>query len=96
LRIHIEPSIWHRETDELVELIHERDTILNNLEEAEARYIASFRTSTPDPSIMEIEETVSPRREDSKPQISRPRALTSSAVRVVISPLCLSSHLSEG
>lgn len=62
------------ETHQLALLIEDRDEILENLEIAETRYIASFRLSTPDPSIADFE--LPPLRENKdRPYISRPRAL---------------------
>ncbi|KAH7886005.1 hypothetical protein F5I97DRAFT_1876997 [Phlebopus sp. FC_14] len=76
------------DTHNLALLIAERDEILDNLEVAEAKYISSFRLSTPDPSIADLE--LPPRAESSplekseksdRPYISRPRALTGSRSR---------------
>lgn len=68
-----------RDTQHLASLIEERDQILEQLEIAEARYIASFRLSSPEPSIAEL--PVPPEDEnDIKRQISRPRALTAAPV----------------
>ncbi|KAI5123599.1 hypothetical protein M0805_003416 [Coniferiporia weirii] len=65
------------DTGELPMLIAERDSILENLEMAEARYIASFRLTTPDPSIAEL--PMPPADEDDiRTHISRPRALAGS------------------
>lgn len=62
------------ETHRLALLIEDRDEILENLEIAEARYITSFRLSTPDPSIADFELPPIPESKD-RPYISRPRAL---------------------
>ncbi|KZS96094.1 hypothetical protein SISNIDRAFT_451774 [Sistotremastrum niveocremeum HHB9708] len=64
----------------LCDLITERDVILNHLEMAETRYIASFKLSTPDPSIMDIDQMAlihaAPETpNEGRPFISRPRAL---------------------
>ena len=61
-------------------MIHERDRILERLEIAEARYIASFRLATPDASVAELPV---PREDESgtKMRISRPKALAGYAVR---------------
>jgi hypothetical protein len=62
------------DTHHLALLIDDRDEILENLEIAETRYIASFRLSTPDPSIADFE--LPPIVENSdRPYISHPRAL---------------------
>ncbi|THH08733.1 hypothetical protein EW145_g2508 [Phellinidium pouzarii] len=64
------------DTGELSSLIAERDSILENLEIAETRYIASFRLTTPDPSVAEL--PMPPEDENSiKRHISRPKTLTS-------------------
>jgi len=57
-------------TPSLHSLIEERTQILDRLEEAETRYIASFRMTTPEPSIMG--ELPAP---EIIPHISRPRVL---------------------
>jgi hypothetical protein len=65
------------DTHGLALLIEERDEILENLEVAETRYISSFKISTPDPSIADLDIPVPPpsEEEQSRPHISRPRAL---------------------
>jgi calcium permeable stress-gated cation channel len=77
----------------LAYLIDERDEILEHLEIAETKYIASFQKSTPDPSIADYEppapEPEPELAEDSgvpngKPLISRPRPLNNSTVRVSV------------
>ncbi|KAG2120632.1 uncharacterized protein F5147DRAFT_662683 [Suillus discolor] len=71
------------DTHNLAFLIRERDEILENLEVAETRYISSFKISTPDPSIADLEilaASVS-ERTPSKPHIGRPRALVGSRNR---------------
>lgn len=64
-------------------LIHERDEILDNLEVAETRYISSFKISTPDPSIADLEVLASYESEEipPRPHIGRPRALVGSRNR---------------
>ena len=75
--------ILHRDTGELTQLIAERDQILEQLEIAEARYIASFRLSTPEPSVAEL--PIPPQDDgDIKRQISRPRALAGYTVCIFI------------
>jgi calcium permeable stress-gated cation channel len=71
-----------RETRRLAILIDERDEILNNLEMAETRYIASFRISTPDPSIATYEPPIPQvtSENDGRPVISRPKPLTGTSV----------------
>ncbi|TFK41946.1 hypothetical protein BDQ12DRAFT_645286 [Crucibulum laeve] len=61
------------DTHQLALLIDERDEILENLEAAETRYIASFRITTPDPSIADFEPPPPP--DPSRPYISRPLPL---------------------
>jgi calcium permeable stress-gated cation channel len=61
------------ETHQLALLIEDRDEILENLEIAETRYIASFRLSTPEPSLADFELPL--RVNKDRPYISRPRAL---------------------
>ncbi|KAJ6542659.1 hypothetical protein B0H19DRAFT_957413 [Mycena capillaripes] len=61
------------DTERLALLIDERDEILENLEIAEARYISSFRLTTPDPSIADFEPP-SP-KDSSRPYISHPQPL---------------------
>lgn len=67
------------DTTQLALLIDERDEILENLEVAEAKYIQSFRLSTPDPSIADFEPHLSTIAEEpgtsTRPVISRPRPL---------------------
>ncbi|KAJ7091404.1 hypothetical protein B0H15DRAFT_234366 [Mycena belliarum] len=75
------------DTHRLALLIDERDEILENLEIAEARYIASFRLTTPDPSIAEYEPP-SPAERDanaSRPYISHPQPLRNTSTRVRLS-----------
>ena len=74
-------TFYNSDTSLLAQLIEERDHILDNLEVAEARYIASFRLSTPEPSVAELPVPPDPEDENSiKRQISRPRALASYSV----------------
>ncbi|EJD04016.1 uncharacterized protein FOMMEDRAFT_106418 [Fomitiporia mediterranea MF3/22] len=62
------------DTGILPSLIQERDRILDQLEMAEARYIASFKLMTPDPSSAEL--PLPPDDENNtKLRISRPKAL---------------------
>jgi hypothetical protein len=61
------------DTQHLALLIDERDAILENLEIAETRYIASFRVTTPDPSIADFQ--IPPPPDTSRPYISRPLPL---------------------
>ncbi|THV01445.1 hypothetical protein K435DRAFT_750308 [Dendrothele bispora CBS 962.96] len=61
------------DTHQLALLIDERDEILDSLEIAEAKYINSFRLTTPDPSIADFEPP-EPRDPD-RPYISRPKPL---------------------
>lgn len=63
----------HSETEAIALLIEERDEILENLEIAEARYINSFRLTTPDPSLADWEPRVP--EDPSRPYISRPKPL---------------------
>ena len=76
---------YRRDTEQLAYLIDERDEILENLEIAETRYITSFKKSTPDPSIADLElpipETIPehPAEDNGKPLISRPRPLNGTA-----------------
>ncbi|KAH9835893.1 uncharacterized protein C8Q71DRAFT_870275, partial [Rhodofomes roseus] len=67
------------DTTQLALLIDERDEILENLEIAEAKYIQSFRLSTPDPSIADFEPHLSTIAEEpgasTRPVIGRPRPL---------------------
>lgn len=64
-----------RDTQGLALLIEERDEILENLEIAEARYISSFRITTPDPSIADFEPPLPPPKDATRPYISRPLPL---------------------
>ncbi|KAG6811858.1 hypothetical protein H0H92_005529 [Tricholoma furcatifolium] len=61
------------DTHSLALLIEERDAILENLEIAETRYIASFRVTTPDPSILDFQPTL--QVDPERPYISRPLPL---------------------
>ncbi|KAG2159608.1 uncharacterized protein EDB93DRAFT_1236924 [Suillus bovinus] len=71
------------DTHNLALLIAERDEILENLEVAETRYISSFKISTPDPSIADLDILASGGSEitPSRPHIGRPRALVGSRNR---------------
>lgn len=71
------------DTHNLALLIEERDEILDNLEVAETRYISSFKISTPDPSIADLEILAPSGSEEtpSRPHIGRPRALVGSRNR---------------
>ncbi|KAI5898056.1 uncharacterized protein SCHCODRAFT_080873 [Schizophyllum commune H4-8] len=64
------------DTHQLALLIEERDEILENLEIAETRYIKSFRISTPDPSIVDLQPQ--PPEPEGRPYISRPLPLRGS------------------
>ncbi|KZP25372.1 hypothetical protein FIBSPDRAFT_820851 [Athelia psychrophila] len=74
LEIDVQSLFSVSETHKLALLIDDRDEILENLEIAETRYIASFRLSTPDPSIADFEPPILEENKD-RPYISRPRAL---------------------
>ena len=74
-----------RDTGELPALIAERDQILQHLEIAEAQYIASFRLSTPEPSIADLPLPPDD-KEEMKARISRPRALGAANV-------CINIHI---
>lgn len=71
------------DTHNLALLIEERDEILDNLEVAETRYISSFKVSTPDPSIADLQILAPSGSEESpsRPHIGRPRALVGSRYR---------------
>ncbi|KAF7793418.1 hypothetical protein EIP86_004530 [Pleurotus ostreatoroseus] len=68
------------DTTQLAMLIEERDEVLEKLETAEAKYISSFKLTTPEPSVMDFMPP-GPRLSDipppvpPKPEISRPRPL---------------------
>ncbi|KAI9511899.1 hypothetical protein F5148DRAFT_974431 [Russula earlei] len=66
------------DTRRLALLIEERDVILEQLEIAETKYISSFRITTPEPSIADLNP---PPTRDSEgiAYISRPRVLTGSS-----------------
>jgi calcium permeable stress-gated cation channel len=66
-------------------LIEERDEILENLEIAEARYISSFRITTPEPSVTDFRPPVPPPKDPSRPYISRPLPLVRTRVRFLTS-----------
>ena len=70
----------YSDTEHLAFLIDERDDILDHLEMAETRYIASFRMSTPDPSIadFEIQPLATASGVPARPEISRPMPLAGS------------------
>jgi len=70
----------YSDTEHLALLIDERDDILDHLEMAETKYIASFRTSTPDPSIadFELHPTGTSSGVPARPEISRPMPLAGS------------------
>lgn len=55
-------------------LIEERDIILEQLEIAETKYISSFRITTPDPSLLDL-NAAPPGDADGIAYISRPRVL---------------------
>ncbi|KAI0308375.1 hypothetical protein B0F90DRAFT_1807574 [Multifurca ochricompacta] len=66
------------DTQRLSLLIEERDEILERLEIAEAKYIASFRMSTPEPSFVDLNLTPAGGTHGIT-HISRPRKLTGSS-----------------
>ncbi|KAG1757825.1 hypothetical protein EDB19DRAFT_1659240 [Suillus lakei] len=73
------------DTHNLALLIGERDELLDNLEVAETRYISSFKISTPDPSIADL-EVLAPHGSEEiphRPHIGRPRALVGSVITTV-------------
>lgn len=68
------------DTQRLALLIEERDIILEQLEIAETKYISSFRVTTPDPSLVDL--NAAPAGDtDGIGYISRPRVLSGSAAR---------------
>ncbi|KNZ80609.1 hypothetical protein J132_04851 [Termitomyces sp. J132] len=67
------------DTHSLALLIDERDEILENLEIAETRYIASFRVTTPDPSIADFQANL--QMDTDRPYISRPLPLGQNTTR---------------
>ncbi|CCL98103.1 uncharacterized protein FIBRA_00097 [Fibroporia radiculosa] len=73
------------DTTQLALLIDERDEVLENLEVAEAKYIQSFRLSTPDPSIADFQPPLTAISEEpgsaTRPVISRPLPLGSVPAR---------------
>lgn len=75
LSVNIQSLFSIGDTQALALLIEERDEILENLEIAEARYISSFRMTTPDPSIADFEPPLPPPKDPSRPYISRPLPL---------------------
>lgn len=79
---------WSSDTHRLALLIEDRDVILEHLEIAETKYISSFRVTTPEPSIADL----NPPAGDSEgiAFISRPRVLAGSTVRRVFLPTVLS------
>ncbi|KAI1788782.1 hypothetical protein LXA43DRAFT_1023967 [Ganoderma leucocontextum] len=81
LEIDIQSLFSVSDTARLALLIEERDEVLEHLEVAEAKYIQSFRLSTPDPSIADWDPPVPPKQEPElapRPSISRPRPLVNS------------------
>jgi hypothetical protein len=78
-------ATFSSDTRNLALLIEERDEILDNLEVAETRYISSFKISTPDPSIADLEIPAPSGSEEapSRPHIGRPRALVGSVITSV-------------
>ena len=69
------------DTQRLALLIEERDIILEQLEIAEAKYISSFRVTTPDPSLLDLN---APRSDtDGIAYISRPKVLGGTPARRV-------------
>lgn len=78
LDVDIESLFSIGDTQQLALLIDDRDEILENLEIAETRYIASFRLSTPDPSIADFQmQPIDDNK--NRPYISHPRALAGAA-----------------
>jgi hypothetical protein len=71
---------WVSDTRRLALLIEERDLILEQLEIAETKYISSFRITTPEPSIADLNPAPAPDAEGIA-YISRPRLLGTSSVR---------------
>jgi hypothetical protein len=69
------------DTQRLALLIEERDIILEQLEIAEAKYISSFRVTTPDPSLLDL--NAPPTDTDGIAYISRPKVLGGTAARRV-------------
>ncbi|KAI0066505.1 hypothetical protein BV25DRAFT_1820469 [Artomyces pyxidatus] len=78
LQVDIQSLFSIGDTQQLALLIEERDEILENLEIAETRYISSFRVSTPEPSIADLQPPQSIETEGLS-HISRPRPLGSSS-----------------
>ncbi|TFL07410.1 hypothetical protein BDV98DRAFT_557831 [Pterulicium gracile] len=76
LQVDIKSLFTIGETHKLAHLIDERDEILENLEIAEARYISSFKITTPDPSLADVSMMGRDKQSADKLKISRPRALT--------------------
>ena len=71
---------WLSDTRRLALLIEDRDVILEQLEIAETKYISSFRITTPEPSIADLNPA--PVDGEGIAYISRPRLLgTTSSVR---------------
>jgi hypothetical protein len=68
------------DTRRLALLIEERDIILEQLEIAETKYISSFRITTPDPSLLDL-NAAPPGDTDGIAYISRPRVLGGTAAR---------------
>ena len=69
------------DTQRLALLIEERDIILEQLEIAETKYISSFRITTPDPSLLDL--NAPPADTDGIAYISRPRVLGGTDARRV-------------
>ncbi|KAH9178520.1 hypothetical protein EDB89DRAFT_1926998 [Lactarius sanguifluus] len=67
------------DTQRLALLIEERDIILEQLEIAETKYITSFRITTPDPSLVELNAPASDT--DGIAYISRPKVLSGANAR---------------
>ena len=70
------------DTQRLAMLIEDRDIILEQLEIAETKYISSFRVTTPDPSLIDL-NAAPPGDTDGIAYISRPKVLGGSAARRV-------------
>ncbi|KAI0041903.1 hypothetical protein FA95DRAFT_1610643, partial [Auriscalpium vulgare] len=78
LQIDIQSLFSIGDTQRLALMIEERDEILENLEIAETKYISSFRVSTPEPSIADMDPPPAS-ESDGRPNISRPMPLGGSS-----------------
>ncbi|THH13010.1 hypothetical protein EW146_g7167 [Bondarzewia mesenterica] len=91
-QLEVDIQVCFPDTQQLALLIEERDEILENLEIAETKYISSFRLTTPDPSIADLNPVPTSDTEGLS-YISRPRALTASTVRQNVLMHAISSLL---